>query len=420
MEWPRARLVWDPSQEEKPQGWTRLVCFSDTHGLQDQIKHRPEADVLIHAGDLTNTGELEQVQSLVKWLTEYPAQQKIIITGNHDITFQPEYYEKNWSRFHSKPYDCRQVRELLNTSCFTYLEDEQIDINGYQIYGSPWQPEFCDWAFNLEPGVECKSVWDRIPSSVDILVTHGPPFGMNDTTSQGQQKGCNELLKAIQSRNIPVSIAGHIHSGYGVTGDGVTLFANASTCDHDYKPINSPIVIDLPPAAELRMGARAMADARPTPRAAWDEEDITVSAREELEDLLKKAMIETQGALTIQEITTPIEISGKATAINKAGHQERGKLQQPLICVEFQVAVTWRGEFEGKEVFGRLEVGDLDSIDLDSMEVSAKGTGPSKNMQESEKAAEVLSRDATPLIKQATNEMCRRLSQRCAGLGCFL
>jgi hypothetical protein len=242
---------------------------------------------------------------------------------------------------------------------------------------------------------------------------------MNDTCSNGSRQGCAKLLEAIQSRNVPLSVSGHLHSGYGVAGDGVTLFANASTCDSKYKPINSPIVIDLPPAAELREVTRSTAASRPAPRAAWDEKEVTDIAQKELEQLLAQALIEKPGAPAIQEITTPIQISGSATATNKGGRLERGKLQPILICVEFQICISWRGEFEGKEVHGQLEIHDLDSIDLEGMSVSATGTGPSENMRESERAAEAVKRDVLPVIKQATNEMCRRLSQRGAGLGCF-
>lgn len=278
----KAKIVWDPSEEVKASGWTRFVCFSDTHGLHDQIRNCPEADVLLHAGDLTNTGEVHQLGSLAQWLEKYPAQHKIVIAGNHDITLQPSYYEKSWRRFHTEPYDCEEARALLSNGCCTYLEDEATEVNGYRIYGSPWQPAFCDWAFNLEVGAACKAAWDKIPSDVDILITHGPPFGMNDNCSDGSRQGCKELLKAIQSRNVAVSIAGHLHSGYGVTGDGVTLFANASTCDSKYNPINSPIVFDLPPAAELREGTKAMAAAHPAPRDAWDEQDVSEFAQREL------------------------------------------------------------------------------------------------------------------------------------------
>ena len=37
------------------------------------------------------------------------------------------------------------------TNCI-YLQDSSVEIYGLKIYGTPWQPEFCGWAFNLPRG----------------------------------------------------------------------------------------------------------------------------------------------------------------------------------------------------------------------------------------------------------------------------
>ena len=85
-DWPRQlpsgiRLIDPVAPPPKPEGWTRFVCFSDTHGKHDQIpaEHRPAADVLLHAGDFTNTGEFEQIESFDRWLQQYPAEHCIVI-----------------------------------------------------------------------------------------------------------------------------------------------------------------------------------------------------------------------------------------------------------------------------------------------------------------------------------------------------
>ena len=68
----------------KPEGWTRFVCVSDTHGLHNKMTTAvPDGDVFIHAGDFTNTGELSQVQSLSAFLGTLPHEHKIVIAGNH-------------------------------------------------------------------------------------------------------------------------------------------------------------------------------------------------------------------------------------------------------------------------------------------------------------------------------------------------
>lgn len=262
-----ARFVEDPSTCAKPDGWTRFVCFSDTHGKHDQMpqEHHLEADVLLHAGDFTNTGELTQVQSFSEWLRGYPATHKVVIAGNHDITFQPEFYEREWNRFHRQPYDCEEVRSAL-TGCH-YLEDEMVQVAGYNVYGSPWQPAFCDWAFNLDPE-GCRRAWEMIPPTEalpcpDVLIAHGPPSGILDKTFTGVRAGCPELKRAIRQRGVPVFLAGHIHEGYGAESDGVTLFLNASTCNLRYRPVQPPLVFDVPPPEELRRAtAAAAAEAR--------------------------------------------------------------------------------------------------------------------------------------------------------------
>ncbi|CAL1144220.1 unnamed protein product [Cladocopium goreaui] len=206
---PRCRLslVTDPRQD-KPEGWTRFVCFSDTHGLHAKIpaKHMPEADVLLHAGDFTNQGEVSQVQSFAQWLRDYPAKEKVVIAGNHDLSFDEEYCRARMK----KTSMCAEVKETLSGSC-TYLEDEFVEVFGYRIYGSPWQPEFCDWAFNLPRGEALAKVWKKIPDSLDILMTHGPAYSILDKCQSGLNAGCEELLKAIRKRNVKVHLSGHIH-----------------------------------------------------------------------------------------------------------------------------------------------------------------------------------------------------------------
>ena len=67
----------------------------------------------------------------------------------------------------------------------TYLEDEEVTVQGVRVFGSPWQPEFCNWAFNLERGEPCRQAWARIPTETDVLLTHGPPLGHGDRCQGG-------------------------------------------------------------------------------------------------------------------------------------------------------------------------------------------------------------------------------------------
>jgi len=140
-----------------------------------------------------------------------------------------------------------EVRSML-TNC-KYLQDQELNVLGFRIYGSPWQPEFYSWAFNLNRGDEIRAKWKAIPEGIDILITHGPPLGHGDECVIGDRAGCYDLLQEIEMRIKPkVHVFGHIHEGYGVTTNDVTMFINASTCNVRYNPhqLNPAIVFDLP------------------------------------------------------------------------------------------------------------------------------------------------------------------------------
>ena len=121
-----------------------------------------------------------------------------MIAGNHDITFHEQYYkERGAVRFHRDgAYDCSKVRTAL-AGC-TYLEDSAVDVCGYKIYGTPWQPDFCDWAFNLPRGPEIRKKWQAIPHDTDILLVHGPPAGHGDRCRSGRV-GCQAWAKGSRA-----------------------------------------------------------------------------------------------------------------------------------------------------------------------------------------------------------------------------
>ena len=129
---PGIRLV--PPREwstPKPAGWTRFVCFSDTHGLHDQIPsgHQPAGDVLLHAGDFTCIGRHEQVESFGLWTAGYPCTDKVVIAGNQDSTFDEQYYTARGAERHGeRPYDCTLARGLLAGTGCTYLQDELVEV----------------------------------------------------------------------------------------------------------------------------------------------------------------------------------------------------------------------------------------------------------------------------------------------------
>lgn len=204
----------------------KLVCISDTHN-QHHLIDVPHGDVLIHAGDLTGRGRIHEVEEAVEWLLDQPHRYKIIVAGNHDWLFQRQ------------PQLARGLVSKL-----IYLEDSGCELEGLHFWGSPWQPWFCDWAFNLSTQAELQERWNLIPHNTDVLITHSPPFGILDAVDH-KSVGCQALRETVELIRPRLHVFGHIHEGYGLHRQGRTLFVNASSCDQAYRPIQKPRVIEL-------------------------------------------------------------------------------------------------------------------------------------------------------------------------------
>jgi predicted phosphodiesterase len=134
----------------------KIVCLSDTHNCNEEIAV-PEGDILIHAGDATINGTEQEIENFLFWYSALPHPYKIFVAGNHDWLFETD----------------NQVARLLTARYgIIYLQDSSAEIEGLQIYGSPWQPRFFNWAFNLNRGEELAEKWDLIPRETQILITH--------------------------------------------------------------------------------------------------------------------------------------------------------------------------------------------------------------------------------------------------------
>ena len=226
----------------------RITVLSDTHTRHGLIpmEDLPGGDLLIHAGDIMNSGyNKNDILDFCTWfhsLDQY--QDKVFIAGNHDRMFEnhPE-----------------EVEELLNIFLgIDYLQDEGFTIyrdgpDGYypedniHIYGTPWQPEFYSWAFNLpKNGIEIAGKWEAIPDNTDILITHGPAFGTLDTVTgrPWDGLGCELLAQRIEIIKPKIHVCGHIHSGYGYEFKDDTHFFNAAVLDERYEYTQKPMTFD--------------------------------------------------------------------------------------------------------------------------------------------------------------------------------
>lgn len=213
----------------------KIVFISDTHMKHRQLVNLPEADMIIHAGDITTRGEFFATKDFLEWFNLLDYKYKVFIAGNHDFCFEDDNAKI-------------KIPTLLGQyPDITYLENESVEIEGIKIYGSPYTPRFYDWAFNVSRGNPIAREWAKIPDDTDILITHGPPFGYGDYTMNGDKAGCVDLLYRIKVIKPTIHVFGHIHEGYGMftlaDARGVTLI-NASVLDHRYNMVNEPVLID--------------------------------------------------------------------------------------------------------------------------------------------------------------------------------
>jgi Icc-related predicted phosphoesterase len=211
-----------------------VVAISDFHGTLPE--HLPASDLLLIAGDISplqNHDPYYQAEWLRDefgpWLRRQPAKHIVATWGNHDFIGE-------------------RLPHLVPPLPWTLLVDEAVELLGLKIYGTPWQPRFMDWAFNLdEPELEKK--WARIPAGIDILVCHGPPHGFGDLASamasirnEPEHTGSPSLTRRILEIRPQLVVFGHIHEGYGVYEKDGIVMANVSIGTGRHRMTNEPYV----------------------------------------------------------------------------------------------------------------------------------------------------------------------------------
>ncbi|KAH7032870.1 Metallo-dependent phosphatase-like protein [Microdochium trichocladiopsis] len=235
---------------------TRFVCVSDTHNATVKL---PSGDVLIHSGDLTNTGSYSEVgysrvrlfhrlpltifpvvqlSKQLAWLAKQTFECKIVVAGNHDLTLDGGFYAEHGLYHHNtnpqSPEDCERL--ILGTPGITYLNHSSTRITltsptgprtTFSVFGSPYTPKMStstgQWAFQYQAGdINLgRRIWQDIPLNTDILITHGPARTHRDEQylrqdgSGGGPAGCEALRQAMWRVRPRFAVCGHIHEGRG-------------------------------------------------------------------------------------------------------------------------------------------------------------------------------------------------------------
>jgi len=212
----------------------KIVAVSDPHGMLPDV---PPCDLLLLGGDLcpvTNhrlSFQADWLNTTFRaWLRRLPARKIVGVAGNHDFIFEQA--------------PATVPRDLP----WTYLQDELTEWEGLKIYGTPWQPWFYDWAFNLYEE-ELEKKWRLIPAGTDILVLHSPPYGYGDGVPERGEKvrrcGSPSLLRRIEEVRPKLAIFGHIHEGRGEWQVGPTVLANVTLVNAAYEVVYQPWLYEL-------------------------------------------------------------------------------------------------------------------------------------------------------------------------------
>jgi Icc-related predicted phosphoesterase len=207
----------------------KIWHISDTHMLHEQLVIPDGIDVVVHSGDASNYRDPylneSQLIRFLEWFAKLSIPCKIFVPGNHDTSMEMGLVTKDFAK-------SLGIEVLIN---------EELVINEVRFWGSPYTPTYGDWAY-MKSRQKINRVWDFIPDDVDVLITHGPPYGVLDSTygynNKPELAGCSALMKRVVKINPKLMLFGHIHSVDDIRNSGTrtlsnlqTVFSNGSCCD---------------------------------------------------------------------------------------------------------------------------------------------------------------------------------------------
>lgn len=168
---------------------------------------------------------LSAILDFGQWLRELPHRHKIIVPGNHETFLETDAAN----------------RTLLGNAIV--LVNETVTVDGLRIWGSPIT--LSGPAFAVRSADERRRLYSAIPENTDVLVTHGPPFGILDRNrGSGLHQGDPELLEAVMRIRPRLHVFGHIHGGYGIFEGEHTTFVNAALLSPN-GDLKKPLVLTM-------------------------------------------------------------------------------------------------------------------------------------------------------------------------------
>lgn len=186
----------------------KILAFSDLHNSASRaaalVEAAQDADLVIGAGDFCNARRgLPEALALLDGITA----PMVVVPGNAESDTELE----------------NAARKGIHV-----LHGEATELDGLRLfglgYGVPPTP-FGAWSCDLTEA-QAEALLNHC-KSVDILITHSPPKGVADVTSQGISVGSTTIRAAIERLQPQLALCGHIHDSWGQTGQiGQTRVVN--------------------------------------------------------------------------------------------------------------------------------------------------------------------------------------------------
>lgn len=228
----------------------RVEAISDTHGETKSVKVN-SCDILLHAGDVIVDGWKREWMRhrpglSVEWMMDVwlpwirpmieggHVGQVVLTWGNHDWTMGAVGQE---------------LKERLKPFKIHVLVDEEVNVGGLRIWGTPWSNTFMNWSW-MQPPEKLKTVYDQVPAGVDIIVSHQPPLGaggrfLDLEIGKIVELGSAHLLDTVRRVKPKAVVCGHIHGGYGEYRVDNSRVYNTSVADEAYNIVRGSTKINL-------------------------------------------------------------------------------------------------------------------------------------------------------------------------------
>lgn len=195
----------------------RFVCVSDTFGETPDL---PTGDVLVHAGNLTRNGSVEELARSVSWIDRTDFKVKLVIAGDRDACLDAN---STWHECHRHRHSCPLPLETPSSIIYLCHEGQMIQFRTsshipvrFKVFGSPFSHRRGGSPFGYETEEAASDLWSNIPLDSDIVVTHIPPQFHCDRSPSRGFSGCRSLREALWRVRPRLVVCGHECSGRGV------------------------------------------------------------------------------------------------------------------------------------------------------------------------------------------------------------